>query len=326
MLQEIFRFHIFGHTIPIYGYGLMLVVAFLACVQLAKFLARRSSIDPELFVNAALIALIAGVIGARASHVIENWPEYTNPHFTLAQNVANMLNIREGGLTFYGGFLLATPCCIAYAMWKKVPVLLGMDIVAPCLVLGLGIGRIGCFLNGCCYGELTSVPWAVQFPYASNAYVEQFQEGRINPPPELLKETPTGKRLLTWDEIRGHANLESLARQQKALAVHPTEIYSTITAFIICGLLVCFFTLPHADGQVFALMCIIEGMTRFILEMIRVEPAVVTKVFGINLDWSLSMVLGAILVVVGIILWFVFAKVGPVRQNPDSYPQAAIAA
>src|SRR5688500_15129122 len=77
MLQELFR--IPGLDIPIFGYGLMLVIGFLAAAQLAKFLARRSGLDPEVFINAGLLALVSGVIGARLSHVLENLGQYTDP-------------------------------------------------------------------------------------------------------------------------------------------------------------------------------------------------------------------------------------------------------
>src|SRR5213079_1192862 len=81
-------FHIrFGNTdIPVYGYGVMMVVGFFAAMMLAQFLARRSKIDPEIFGNAALIALVTGVLGARLSHVLENLPEYTRSDLSFAQN------------------------------------------------------------------------------------------------------------------------------------------------------------------------------------------------------------------------------------------------
>ena len=166
MHQILFRipqFLPFIGGMPIYGYGVMLVVGFFAAIGLAKFLARRSGIDPELFANAALIALVAGIAGARLSHVVENWHDYTRPELSFGQNFWNAINIRSGGLTYYGGFLLAFPAVLAYGIYKKVPVRLGMDIIAPCLMLGLGFGRIGCFLNGCCYGGPTNLPWACRF-------------------------------------------------------------------------------------------------------------------------------------------------------------------
>src|SRR4051812_41561018 len=147
MYPELFR--IPGLNLPIYGYGVMLVIGFLLALELAKFLARRVGLDPELFVNCGLIGLISGIVGARLSHVIENWPTYSDPARTFAANFFDAVNIRSGGLTFYGGLILAFPACIAYGLIRKVPIRLGMDIIAPCVMVGLGIGRVGCFLNGC---------------------------------------------------------------------------------------------------------------------------------------------------------------------------------
>src|SRR5215211_1540876 len=126
MQPELFR--IPGLNLPIYSYGLMLVIGSLLCLELAKFLARRVKLDPEAFVNAGLIALVTGVVGARLSHVIENWPQYTDPARTFWANFFDAVNIRSGGLTYYGGVILAFPACILYGIWKRVPVKLGMDI------------------------------------------------------------------------------------------------------------------------------------------------------------------------------------------------------
>ena len=128
MLQDLF--HIPGTHITVHGYGLMMVIGFLLAAQLAKSLARRSNLDPEVFVNAGLIALLSGVIGARLSHVLENWHQYTDPSRTAFANFKDAINITSGGLTYYGGFLLAFPCTIAYGVYKKVPLRTGMDIIA----------------------------------------------------------------------------------------------------------------------------------------------------------------------------------------------------
>src|SRR5882762_9141992 len=115
MLQELFRIPYFN--IPVYGYGLMMVVGFLLAVQLAKYLAVRSAIDPEVLATGTLIMLVTGVAGARISHIFENFHDFTKGTFT--ENFLNMINIRSGGLTYYGGFLLATPCAIFYGIAKK---------------------------------------------------------------------------------------------------------------------------------------------------------------------------------------------------------------
>ena len=303
-------FYIPGLHIPIYSYGLMLVIGFLLALELAKFLARRVGLDQETFVNAGLIALVTGVVGARLSHVIENWPQYTDPARTFFANFFDAVNIRSGGLTYYGGFLLATPACIAYGIYKRVPVRLGMDIIAPCLMIGLGIGRIGCFLNGCCYGAQCSAtfPGGVTYPYGSNAYIDQYYTGEINPPEELTAANiiPGARpRLLDLKEINADPVLKALAAQQRSLPVHNAQIYSTLTALLIAAVCVAFFTLRPPPGRVMALMLMLEGVSRFLLEIIRSEPPV-TTLFGHG--WSLSMLIGAALAVAGVILWFVFRE------------------
>ena len=319
MLQELFR--IPGTSISIHGYGLMLVFGFILAVQLAKYLARRAKIDPEIFVNAGLIALVTGVIGARLSHVLENLSEYTDPSRTAWANFRDAINVTSGGLTYYGGFILAFPCTIAYGIFKKVALRTGMDIMAPCIMIGLGIGRVGCFLNGCCYGEQCSnLAWGVQFPYYSNAYIDQVQRHEIVPDPKVIGDD--GK-LMSPDDLRAHfkstpgeADKLMASERQKVIKVQPAELYSTVTALLLAGLLVAYFSLPHVPGNVFALMCMLEGMSRFLLEMLRVEPPVGP------LPLSLSMWLGIGLMISGAILWFEFSRAGGRNQGGQSIATA----
>lgn len=283
MLQILFRIHLFGHEIPIYGYGFMLVVAFLACVKSSQWLARRHGLNPEYFVDATMIGLITGVIGARLCHVLENLHDYTRSDLSIWQNLANMANLREGGLTLYGGLILATPCCIAYALYRRVKVTLGMDIVAPVIMIGIGFGRIGCFLNGCCYGAQCDLPWGVRFPYQSSVYVDQMQQGLIKP------------------DMVGAS----------ALPVHPTQLYTSFTAFLLAALLIVYLGLPHISGRVFALMLMLEGVARFELELIRVEPAVWTIHWhGQDYGMSISMILGPLIALAGAVMWVWLGKYG----------------
>jgi phosphatidylglycerol---prolipoprotein diacylglyceryl transferase len=306
----------------------MMVVGFFLAMALAKFLARHSRLDPEIFANAALIALVAGVLGARLSHVLENLSDYTRSDLSVWQNLFNAVNIRSGGLTYYGGFLLAFPALIAYGWYKRVPLRLGMDIVAPCVMIGLGLGRVGCFLNGCCYGAQSHVGWAVQFPYRSDAYFEQLNKGEITVPPELLNangvprsiEDIQSDRTIDADQ---RAALVKLAESQKALPVHPAELYSTFTALLIAALLLAYFTLPHAPGRVFALMLMVEGVSRFLLETVRAEP--VGTFFGHHIFGQLTFGegLSIVNVALGVLLWFVF---GSRKLWAESTPTLATAA
>lgn len=315
MLQELFR--IPGTHISIHGYGLMLVIGFLLAIQLAKFLAVRSRIDPEIFVNAGLLALVTGVIGARISHVLENWSQYTDHNRSLIANFNDAINLTSGGLTYYGGFLLATPSLIAYAIYKNVPLRTGMDIIAPALMIGLGIGRVGCYLNGCCYGAECNLPWAVQFPYYSNTYIEQYRDKEIQPATELLYDSPAGVLLKDPDRAKKEGLQKLIAAERlKVHPVHPAQLYSTITALLLAAIFVAFYSLPHVPGHVFALMCVLEGGTRFLLEMLRVEPGVGPTIGG--MAFSLSMWIGVGLVITGAVLWIAFSKIGGLNQGGEN--------
>jgi len=320
---------------PVYSYGVMMVIGFFGGMLLAKYLALHSRIDPEVFATAGLIALVTGVAGARLSHVLENLATYTNPERSFSANLWDAVNIRSGGLTFYGGFLLATPCTILYGIIKKVPIKAGMDIVAPCLMIGLGFGRIGCFLNGCCYGaecNAGSVPWAMRFPYDSNPYLDEWNKGEIIPPPELTSHLDAGRPVpMTMSEIQSAPNRQELlqvAEATKSRAIHPAQLYSTITALLIAALLVAYYTVPHVPGRVFALMVMIESPTRYILEMLRSEPAVIGRTSNPQLPQhlsflppqSFSMVVSAILFAVGVVLWFAFRGPREVPGDPEYRP------
>lgn len=311
MLPELFRIPFLN--LPIYGYGLMMVIGFLGAQALAKALARRSGVNPAFFDNAVLVALVAGVAGARLSHVLENLDVYTNPARSAWANFVDAINITSGGLTFYGGFLLAFLACMIYAVRQKVPLRHLMDIAAPCVLIGLGLGRVGCFLNGCCYGAECHVPWAVEYPYHSIAYTDQFDHAEIRPPTELLVETPHGEQLADPKFVKSSGTPEQLAamRREHSLPLHPAQLYSTFTALLLAGVCVAYFTLPHVAGRVMALMLMLEGPSRLVLEMLRAEPAVLGRGTA-HLAWlppmSLSMVLGVVLGLAGVVLWFAFGR------------------
>src|SRR5438105_5471335 len=98
MWQSILKFHFLGHELHIYGYGLMMVIGFLLAAKLAKWLAGRCGLDGEVFVTAAVLGLVSGVIGARVSHILENLQEFTRPDLSAWNNFKNMVNLQSGGL------------------------------------------------------------------------------------------------------------------------------------------------------------------------------------------------------------------------------------
>lgn len=318
-------FHVPYFGFPIYSYGLMLAIGFLGAIYLARFLARRAGLDPDVFVNAGMLAMISGVVGARVSHIIENWASFTRSDFSWSVNLWHMVNIRAGGLTYYGGFLLAVPCLLFYLHRKRVPLRLASDIIAPCIMIGLGVGRVGCFLNGCCFGAVCSpnTPFAITYPYWSIPYQTQLDEGQIKvtgvpavlrndtgapaDPQELLHDASESGTSASDNSAAVMSVQDAMARQ-RSLPVHPSQLYSTVTALLIAALCVSFIYLPHAPGRVFALMMIVEGPSRFLLEMLRVEPPVLGPM-------SLSMVLGIGIFVAGVVLWIVMGKLDGKRER-----------
>jgi len=292
-------FHIPFTNITVHSYGLMLVIGLLLAMELGKFLARRSGLNDEHFATAAILALVSGLIGARIAYVIQFHSEFTGG--TFGENVWSALNITSGGLVYYGGFLLAVPTLIGYAIWKKIPVLRGMDIVAPCLMIGLGFGRVGCFLNGCCWGQHCELPApiTVTFPFHSNPYLEDFETRKIEPNPALFVRDPFRKteRLMRPEEIKGQKDLLAVAQAERSLPVIDTQLISTITAWMIAAICVCYFSLNGATGRAFALMLMLEGITRALIEGMRVEPLFIGRL-------TLSMFIGISISLAGIAMWF----------------------
>lgn len=308
MLRELFTIPYLN--LPIYGYGVMLVIGVLCAITLGKFLARRVGINPDRIVDLGLIALFTGVVGARVSHVIENWSDYFAPGTSLGDSLWAAINIRQGGLTYYGGFLLAVPACILYGLKHRLPIRLLADVVAPCLMVGLAIGRIGCLLNGCCWGQQCDLPWAMQFPYDSPPYVDQFDRGIIQPPSELVRgqlvDGNMSLQLLDRKAALADPLTRGLALAERTRPIHPTQLYSTITALLIAASCVTFFGIRKSAGLVFSLMLLMEGTGRFVLEMLRTNVTIFLK--DSSFPITLSMAIGAGLVIGGIITWILFSR------------------
>ena len=157
-------------TPRVYGYGLMLVCGFLLAIYLARWRARRAGEDPETASRCGLVALIAGVLGARLAYVIEN-----SDRFVHAENpFLAIINISSGGLIYYGGLLLGMVSVLAYIALRRRPLRRYVDIVAVSIMVGLAFGRAGCLLNGCCWGARCTDGWpmASRFPTYSEPLVK----------------------------------------------------------------------------------------------------------------------------------------------------------
>jgi phosphatidylglycerol---prolipoprotein diacylglyceryl transferase len=164
--------------LPIRGYGVMMLLGVVSGLGLAVHRARRMNLDSDLVLSLAFRMFVAGIIGARLFYVIEYWPSFQKE--TLADTLWEIVRFTEGGLVVYGSVIGALGAAAWYIQRQKLPLLAVADLLAPSLVIGLAFGRIGCLLNGCCFGGICEhdLP-AVRFPVGSPPYVHQLQQGKL---------------------------------------------------------------------------------------------------------------------------------------------------
>ncbi|MFC1675267.1 prolipoprotein diacylglyceryl transferase [Candidatus Omnitrophota bacterium] len=132
----------------IYSYGLMLAFAFLLSLGLAKKQAESEGLDQEVITNLFVIAFISGIIGARVLYVLQDTAYY----FKFPTEI---LMLQRGGLSWFGGLIAGVISSLVYLKRRRVAVIKVLDICIPYLALAQAVGRVGCLLNGCCYGPLS---------------------------------------------------------------------------------------------------------------------------------------------------------------------------
>lgn len=143
-------------TLEIRTYAVMLVLGFVSAFWLAMRRAEQYGYDSRLVTSLQTWILVASVVGARSLFIATEWERYrTQPLLALM--------FWRGGLVYYGGLIAALAVSIWFGWRHRLPVLPGLDIAAPCIALGQFFGRLGCLAEGCCYGAVTSVPWALSF-------------------------------------------------------------------------------------------------------------------------------------------------------------------
>lgn len=137
----------------------MVALAFLAGLWTATRRCPKDGLRPEAIADLGPWLIVAGLVGARALYVVSYWRESF-----AGEPWWEVFMIHHGGLVFYGGLIAAALSAVVYVKWKKLPPMKVGDALAPSIALGHVFGRLGCFLNGCCYGSACSAPWAVHFP------------------------------------------------------------------------------------------------------------------------------------------------------------------
>lgn len=145
-------------SFAIHTYGVLVAIGFLLGLAIAGRRARQEGMDPRHVSDLGIWLILAGMGGAKVFHVVFFWNE-----FSAAWHADGLRSLREG-FVFYGGFIGAIGATIFFAHKRRLPLWKLADACAPSVALGHAFGRLGCFCNGCCYGQPSDVPWAVHFP------------------------------------------------------------------------------------------------------------------------------------------------------------------
>lgn len=321
--------------VTVKSWGLMIVIGFMAAMFLMQRLMKRIGQPSEHIGNVALYSLITGVIGARLFYVIH--------HFSLFRdNPLRIFAIWEGAGEFLGGVIAALAVIGLYLYFKKLPARTYLDILAIGLMIGVGFGRIGCFFSGCCYGKRSSVPWAVEFPYNSTVYNSQVRpdtarnrpEPYFDLPGEYYAIPPTGPGLLSKYDYLLKPFEQLTPTQQEAVTrgpyrahrVHPTQLYSSIDAFLIAAVLLAFWRwrgrlLPGTTGS---LMLVLYGAVRFIEESFRDDNPFEDDWWMPYKGGTISQNLGIYMIVIGAALFVFFLWKEVSKQRRAHSPEAIL--
>ena len=294
---------------PLHSYGLMLVVGFYTAYFLSRWTAKKERIDPNRMIDVLVIGAVLGIVGSRIVYVIQ--------YRDQIESFWDLFAIWKGGLVFYGGLIAAVAGLAIYVARKKLPVWKLGDAAAPAIMLGLALGRIGCLLNGCCWGARCDehFPLGVRFPRLVSstvdsgdarpesqapsqwrAFVRKDDTDRLLPRKELIsaadKDPDLWRRLsVRWSQrvaladgrratevITGsYAFRQHLVQYPReltpedtwSLTVHPSQLYSSFSALVICGLLLLWRKHRRRPGEVLALMACLYSIARFFVEQFR---------------------------------------------------------
>ena len=257
MRPILFRIPIPGtdHAITLYGYGAMMCLGFLAAILVAARRSRRLGQPPDIIYNCALFAFLGGVFGARLFYIVQY-----REHFT---SLWSIVMIWEGGLTYYGGLVLATVAVIAYLAASRLPVLYWLDVMAPSLPLGLAFGRIGCFLNGCCYGDTCDLPWGLAWPVGSIPWFD-YADTYLASHGAMLAGAADGP----YGAVMG-----SLVATWRPPPIHPAQVYAIVNALLLFAVLHVMFRHKRRHGQVILVFALLYGISRFLMEFLRADEA-----------------------------------------------------
>ncbi|MEP7217987.1 MAG: prolipoprotein diacylglyceryl transferase family protein [Bacteroidota bacterium] len=241
MLPELFSFG----PIHLYSFGLMMGIAFLvANYLLVRELRRRQFPNADQIASTVtLISLAGGIIGSKLFSLLENWSVF------IKNPVGEIFS--AAGLTFYGGLIVVVITLYIYIRRKGIPFLKLADATSPSLIIGYGIGRIGCQLAGDGdYGIPSDLPWAMGYPNGTVSTLSAHNGELVEKFHQMFPGRPV----------------------PADIQVHPAPAYETLAALAIFALLWSLRKRPMATGKIFGIYLICAGLERLLVEFIRLNP------------------------------------------------------
>ncbi|OQX53216.1 MAG: prolipoprotein diacylglyceryl transferase [Candidatus Cloacimonas sp. 4484_209] len=264
-------FHI--GSFQIHSYGVMQAIAFFTAIYIAVLRGKREGIKSDTIFDLAIWILVSIVIGARIWYVIEHFNEYTSNPFDI-------FKVWQGGLVFYGGYIGAVIGGLLFLKKRKLSFTKIGDIMAPSFAIAISIGRIGCFLNGCCYGKI-SQRWGIPFP------------AREFPPPYA-------------DQLR-HGLINQGATH--SLPVIPTQLYSTLDNLVIFVILILLSRRKPFQGFLLWLFFALYGFHRFVIDFFRYYEGAAKALKIMTLSQAMSLCVIIVSVIALVILYRQHKKV-----------------
>lgn len=254
-------FEVPGLGYQVHAFSLLLVLGAAAGVYLTAWRARRAGLDPEVVYELAVWVLGGGFVGARLYYLAQ--------HPESVRSVLDIFKVWQGGIVFYGCILGGLVGTAIYHRRHPFPFWPMADAVAPALAVGIMLGRLGCFLNGCCFGATCDphAPYAVTFPAETLPWHRHVEAGWIAP------DAP------------------------RSLAVHPKQLYGAAAGLALLAATTRFYRHRRRDGEVMALLMLGYPATRFLMEFARGDAS------GWHLGLTVSQWISLGLFGAGLLAW-----------------------
>ena len=233
--------------IKIYSFGLMLVTAFYTCYGLLYLEMKRLKYDTEIASDIIFWSAVGGVLGAKIYYLIENLDR-------TIQDPMGMI-FSGSGLVFLGGLIGSIICVSIVLKNRNLPWYLFADIIAPLIMIGYAIGRLGCFLVGDDYGLPSSLPWAVSFP-----------DGL---PPTTISSFAA---YYPWIDTSGI--------KSEIFKVHPTQLYESAVGILLFFFLWSRRKKKQRAGTMFFSYLLLAGIERFSIEFLRTNEKYLFDTFS----------------------------------------------